>query len=257
MMKKILLFLLLAVFILGISAQGPSKKCPVCGLSIPKCQYKGKHPKKDSNNQKVSNLSNHHECVDLGLPSGTKWATYNIGASKPSDYGSLFSWGETRPKKNYLDSNYKFYQKKGSTYELTKYSKKSSASVITLDKCDDAASVNWGNDWKMPTAEQFEELYNNCIWADMKINGHRGVQGTSKINGKKIFFPAAGFKCNYSENWADLRGVCCIYFSNQNTSSRDYAATIMYIDLDNKDQVPYNHEGGKTDGCSIRAVKVK
>ena len=91
MMKKILLFLLLAVFTLGISAQGPSKKCPVCGLSIPKCQYKGKHPKKDSNNQKVSNLSNHHECVDLGLPSGTKWATYNIGASKPSDYGSLVS----------------------------------------------------------------------------------------------------------------------------------------------------------------------
>ena len=128
MMRKILIFLLLAVFTLGISAQAPSKKCPVCGLSIPKCQYKGKHPKKKSTpttpaRQQPSKPSkpakpakpvakprpttgtlNGYDWVDLGL--SVKWATKNVGASSPSDYGGYYAWGETETKSSYDLSNY-------------------------------------------------------------------------------------------------------------------------------------------------------
>ena len=107
MMKKILLFLLLAVFSLGISAQAPSKKCPVCGLSIPKCQYKGKHPKNTPTTpvhqqpskpakpaakpRPTTGTLNGYDWVDLGL--SVKWATKNVGASSPSDYGGYYAWG--------------------------------------------------------------------------------------------------------------------------------------------------------------------
>ena len=126
MMKKILFFLLLAVFSLGISAQAPSKKCPVCGLSIPKCQYKGKHPKKKTMTpaqqqpsmpakpvnqptkpaakpRPTTGTRNGYEWVDLGL--SVKWATQNVGASSPSDYGDYFAWSETRKKSRYDWSN--------------------------------------------------------------------------------------------------------------------------------------------------------
>ena len=124
MMKKILLFLLLAVFSLGISAQAPSKKCPVCGLSIPKCQYKGKHPKKNPKptppaqqrpskpakptsvptpTRPTTGTLNGYDWVDLGL--SVKWATKNVGASSPSDNGGYFAWGETRTKSSYDWSN--------------------------------------------------------------------------------------------------------------------------------------------------------
>ena len=123
MMRKILIFLLLAVFTLGISAQAPSKKCPVCGLSIPKCQYKGKHPKKKpaptaqiqqqpskpakpaTSKPKPITVSRPtgtiegHGYVDLGL--SVKWATKNVGASSPSDYGGYYAWGETETKSSY------------------------------------------------------------------------------------------------------------------------------------------------------------
>ena len=112
MMKKILFFLLLAVFSLGVSAQAPSKKCPVCGLSIPKCQYKGKHPKKKPTTpaqqqpskpaakpRPTTGTLNGYDWVDLGL--SVKWATKNVGASSPSDYGDYFAWGETQTKSTY------------------------------------------------------------------------------------------------------------------------------------------------------------
>ena len=125
MMKKILLFLLLAVFTLGISAHPPSKKCPVCGLSIPKCPYKGKHHKtkpttpaqqqpsksakpttskpKPITVSKPTGTIEGHGYVDLGL--SVKWATQNVGASSPSYYGGYYAWGETRTKDNYTWSN--------------------------------------------------------------------------------------------------------------------------------------------------------
>ena len=183
MMKKILLFLLLAVFTLGISAQAPSKKCPVCGLSIPKCQYKGKHPKNKPTTpaqqqpskpaaklRSTTGKLNGYDWVDLGL--SVKWATKNVGASSPSDYGDYFAWGETRPKSSYVDGQTR----------------------IATTSGHDTARENWGGTWRMPTKAEFEELCNdnNCKWTWTSQGGHWGYLVTSKINGNSIFLPAAG-----------------------------------------------------------------
>ena len=204
-MKKILFFLLLAVFTLGISAQAPSKKCPVCGLSIPKCQYKGKHPKKKPTTpaqqqpskpekpvkqpakpatskpkpitvSRPTGTIEGHGYVDLGL--SVKWATQNVGADSPSDYGDYFAWGETRPKSRYDWDNYKIGGK----------------TSISPTCGHDTARENWGGTWRMPTKAEFEELCNrnNCKWTWKSQGGHWGYLVTSKINGNSIFLPAAG-----------------------------------------------------------------
>ena len=200
MMKKILFFLLLAVFSLGISAQAPSKKCPVCGLSIPKCQYKGKHPKKKPTTtapakpqpskpakqpakptpskpkpitvSRPTGTIEGHGYVDLGL--SVKWATKNVGASSPSDYGDYFAWGETRPKSSYVDGQTR----------------------IATTSGHDTSRENWGGTWRMPTKAEFEELCNgnNCKWTWTSQGGHWGYLVTSKINRNSIFLPAAGWR---------------------------------------------------------------
>lgn len=136
--------------------------------------------------------------VDLGLPSGTLWATYNIGASSPEEYGDYFAWGETE---GYFDgSTYKWW--KGSENTITKYCTNSSYGYngftddkIELDIEDDAAYVNWGPAWRMPSEEQFEELINSSYttteWTTQK--GVNGRKITSKTNGNSIFLPAAGY----------------------------------------------------------------
>ena len=137
----------------------------------------------------TSGIADGHEWVDLGLPSGTKWATMNVGADSPEDYGSYFAWGETEPKETSYDwSTYKFYD---SNY-MTKYN--TDDYKATLDISDDAAYVNWGISWCMPTKAELTELVNKdytvCTWITQ--NGVNGWKVTSKINGNTIFLPAAG-----------------------------------------------------------------
>ena len=117
-----------------------------------------------------------HEYVDLGLPSGTLWATCNIGASKPEEYGDYFAWGETEPKDYYEWSNYKWCN--GSENTLTKYCSDSDYGYngfvdnkTELDPEDDAAYVNWGASWRMPTVEQVDELIDNCTFQRVQRNG--------------------------------------------------------------------------------------
>ena len=135
-----------------------------------------------------------YEYVDLGLPSGTKWATYNVGATKPEEFGDYFAWGETEPKTNYTWSTYKYCN--GSSSTLTKYNTDSSRGSVdnktTLDLSDDAARVNWGGKWRMSTRAEQEELHNNCTWKWTTQNGVKGYKVTSKTNGNSIFLPAAG-----------------------------------------------------------------
>ena len=107
---------------------------------------------------------NGHEWVDLGLPSGTKWATMNVGASSPSDYGSYYAWGETSPKSNYTWQNLKYFIS-GDRFDNLKFSKYVSDSTHgtvdnkkELDPSDDAAYVNWGSGWRMPSYAQQDEL---------------------------------------------------------------------------------------------------
>ena len=141
--------------------------------------------------------------VDLGLPSGIKWADRNIGANKPEDYGDYFAWGETEPKEMYDQNTYKWYSSASSG--LTKYCTNSSYGNVdnktVLEASDDAATANWGGQWRMPTKEERDELYEYCDWEWVeRSNGVSGYQITSEINGNSIFLPLAGCK---DGNWVN------------------------------------------------------
>ena len=142
-----------------------------------------------------SGILNGYEWIDLGLPSGLKWATCNVGASKPEEYGDYFAWGETQPKSNYDWSTYKWCDG-SSNAMMTKYCDDSFyGSVdnkIVLEASDDAASANWRGSWRMPTNEEYKELRNNCTWTWTNQNGVKGSKVTSNKNGNSLFFPAAG-----------------------------------------------------------------
>ena len=137
-----------------------------------------------------------HEYVDLGLPSGTLWATCNVGANAPEEYGDYFAWGETEPKEEYTWENYKWCN--GSDTTLTKYCIHSHYGYdgfvdgkIELDPEDDAAYVNWGPSWRMPSKSDIDELIENCTWEWTQLNGMNGRLFTGP-NGNTLFLPAAG-----------------------------------------------------------------
>lgn len=137
--------------------------------------------------------SNGHDWIDLGLPSGTKWATCNVGASKPEEYGNYYAWGETTTKQKYYASTYKHCN--NNLYSLTKYCTDSSYgkvdNKVELEPVDDAATANWGGSWKMPTKVQMKELVDNCSFEFTSFNGVAGAIVTG-LNDNQIFLPAAG-----------------------------------------------------------------
>ena len=195
-----------------------------------------------------------HEYVDLGLPSGTLWATCNVGANSPEEYGDYFAWGETEPKSNYDWSTYKYYN--GSPETMTKYCTNNDMGRVDnkteLEAMDDAATVNWGSNWQMPSKEQFEELYNSSYttttWTTM--NGKNGRKITSKSNGNSIFLPAAGYRDDTSLCNAGSFGD---YWSRSlNSSSSNYACSLGF----------YSSSIGTSNsrryyGQSVRPVRVK
>ena len=136
---------------------------------------------------------NGYAYVDLGL--SVKWATCNVGASKPEAYGDYFAWGETKPKTIYDWNTYKWCN--GSETSLTKYNIYNGYGVVDyktqLDLSDDAAHVNWGGDWRMPTDAEWTELREQCIWGWTTGKGIIGYTVISKSNGNRIFLPAAGY----------------------------------------------------------------
>ncbi len=136
------------------------------------------------------------EAVDLRLPSGTKWASCNVGALKPEEYGGYYAWGETEEKNWYEWSTYKWCN--GTNTSMTKYCTNSSYGTVDnktmLDLEDDVAHVMWGGDWRIPTYNEFEELVDNCISEWTILNGVKGQKFTSKRNGNSIFLPAAGYR---------------------------------------------------------------
>jgi len=151
---------------------------------------KAEETKKNNTVQPISGTDSGHSYVDLGLPSGTLWATTNVGADNPWDYGDYFAWGETTTKSTYSWSNYKHGN--GSDSDVSKKYNKNDGRT-TLERIDDVAYQNWGSDWCMPTQTQFQELKNKCTWTWTTLNGKKGynVRGA---NGKSIFLPAAGWK---------------------------------------------------------------
>ncbi|MDE5782942.1 MAG: hypothetical protein K2H97_01275 [Prevotella sp.] len=127
--------------------------------------------------ENTSGMINGHEYVDLGLPSGVKWATCNVGASSPSDYGNYYAWGETTPKSEYTEENCKTWEK--------------CIGDISGNPEYDAARANWGGSWRLPSKAEFEELRDKCTWTWTTQGGHNGYKVTGP-NGNSIFFPAVG-----------------------------------------------------------------
>ena len=151
-----------------------------------------------------------HEYVDLGLPSGLLWATCNVGANYPEDYGYYFAWGETQPKDTYYWNNYQHCN--GSYTKLTKYCYDSyyglngyTDNLAILQPVDDAATTNWGAGWRIPTKEDWQELYQNTSHTSQNQNGVRGRLLTAE-NGNSLFLPAAGYRYGSDLYDANSRG---------------------------------------------------
>ena len=138
--------------------------------------------------------------VDLGLPSGLLWATCNVGASVPEEYGDYYAWGETATKSNYNWSTYK-YCNNGYSDRLTKYCNNSNYgyngftdNLTTLQASDDVATARLGNGARIPTREEWDELINNTTSEWTTQNGKYGRRLISKTNGRSLFLPAAGYR---------------------------------------------------------------
>lgn len=216
------------------------------------------------------------EAVDLGLPSGIKWANMNIGATSREDYGDYFAWGETSGyksgKTDFSKSTYKWYMSTTTTttdeygYEIsetisgyTKYVSKSNTYVngyngydgfyddkYVLDPEDDAAHMNWGGSWRMPTKAECRELLNYCTLTYVSLNGVGGYKVTGP-NGNHIFMPNAGYRTHqlHEANYAGY------YWSSSLPESGACNAEEFFI---NPDHYPNYGSNNRENGLSIRAV---
>jgi len=196
-----------------------------------------------------------HDYVDLGLPSGTMWATCNVGANSPEEYGDYFAWGETEPKSDYSWSTYKYC--KGTENTMTKYCTSSSYGTVDnkteLEPSDDAATANWGSGWQMPSSEQRDELINSSYTTTTgtTMNGVKGWKITSKSNGNSIFLPAAGGCGGTSLNNAGSSGG---YWSRSLDTSCSNDAYVMYFYFS---RIYASGYSGRYYGLSVRPVRVK
>ena len=217
----------------------PEKKCATCGKLISKCQYGGNHPKQ------TSGSINGHDWVDLGL--SVKWATCNVGASKPEDYGGYFAWGETSTKSNYTWGNcFDCIDDSGESWSVYNWSVYKIGGKTKLEPYSghDTARENWGGTWRMPTIKELEELNSKCIWKWTTKGGHNGYVVTGP-NGNMIFLPAAGYRFVTSSYGVGENGL---YWSRSLSSSYSYGAQYLYF---------YDHTHGTYDDCRSYGLSVR
>ena len=223
-MKKILLLMAIALPFVFISSCGDDKDEPV--------------------------TPDNHEYVDLGLPSGTLWATCNIGATIPEDMGDYFAWGETAPKEIYDMDNYKWYN--SSSDKLTKYCTDDKYGTVDnkteLLPEDDAAYVNWGPMWRMPTLAQQQELIERCTWQWVERNGVYGRLVTGP-NGNTLFLPAADYRGDNSLNNVQSIGA---YWSR--TLDSGSPSGLYFRNFEWKSVYLFSHI--RSQGFSVRPVRV-
>lgn len=159
-----------------------------------------------------------YECVDLGLPSGIFWASRNIGASNPEDYGYYFAWGEVNPKETY---NWDTYAWGTSASSFSRYGQANQA--VSLYASDDAAIVRMGSFWRMPTSSEAQEILNNTAVTIETLNGVNGARFTGQ-NGNSIFIPAAGHK--YNTDTEELGNYCDVWTSTRVSNNKALAHTL-------------------------------
>ena len=176
------------------------------------------------------------EYVDLGLPSGLKWAKCNVGAEKETDYGGYFMWGSVTP--NTADEcNWESYTHCNGSYDtLTKYNTstlygENPDNITILESVDDAATQIMGSDWRMPTMDDFIELLDNTTNEWTQVNGVNGYKFTGS-NGNSIFIPASGRR---SGSWFDRQGSVGYVWSSSLDTSYPLSAWYLYFNSDNVD----------------------
>ena len=186
-----------------------------------------KHKKQQLQAKKT--IINAHEAIDLGLPSGIKWAACNVGANSPEECGGYYAWGETEEKSNYYWITYKWCN--GSFDTMTKYCTESDYGTVdnktVLDPEDDVARVKWGGSWRMPTNAEQDELRNKCTWEWTTQNGVNGYR-VAGPNGNSIFLPAAG--CRNGAGIYDIGGYGDYWSSSLNSGNSYYAYYLFFYD---------------------------
>ena len=196
-----------------------------------------------------------HEYVDLGLPSGLLWATCNVGANSPEEYGNYFAWGETQPKDYYIWDTYQYCNGSNASYNtLTKYCNYSdygyngfTDGLTILMPEDDAATANWGNGWRMPTEEDFEELYNNTTVTWTQQNDVNGRLFTAN-NGNSLFLPAAGYRTMSSLYDVGNRGF--YWSSSLDTDDPNFAWSYNFHSYHS-----YMHDDYRNVGFTLRPLR--
>lgn len=178
------------------------------------------------------NIINGYEYVDLGLPSGLKWAVHNVGASAAEDYGDYYAWGEIETKDSYTQQN-------SVTYGMP-------MEDISGDPQYDVARALWGETWRLPTRDEQKELLDNCTWEWTSQNGVNGYLVTGS-NGNSIFLPAAGYKENSSHTEVGEYGY---YWSSTPQSNSNLGAYYLYMSESSKLSYYYARVAGQ----SVRAV---
>lgn len=182
--------------------------------------------------------TNGHKWVDLGLPSGLKWATCNVGADAVDQDGGYYRWGAIT-----------------TYYEGEKYAKDDIQKDITGDASYDAATVHWGSAWFMPTVQDFAELMENCTWEWTNIGRRKGLKVTSKLNGKYIFLPASGemnYNCDASHLSQDVNKELYYWTSSHMPGWQNASDAYLIIAL--KENVYFGSKGRKSYGFCIRPV---
>ena len=170
-------------------------------------------------------MINGHQYVDLGLSSGLKWATCNVGADSPEDYGNYYAWGETETKAEYTEDNSVTYGQQ--------------LNDISGNAQYDAATADWGGSWRMPTRDEIKELMYNCSWTPETQNGVDGFKVTGN-NGNYIFIPASGYRDGSSSY---IYGECYYWSSTPHQYSNDYSY-ILYSDYEyQSEDMNYRYRG--------------
>ena len=196
--------------------------------------------------------------VDLGLPSGTKWASFNVGATSPEEAGSYFAWGETEAKDYY---SWRYYtHANGNELSLTKYCYDEgygnggfTDELTKLEPTDDVATAKWGSYWRVPTSAEMQELKDNCTLVLTTRNGVNGCLITSNKNGNSIFLPAANKKTDHEFSVYGYNMGC--YWSNSLDEIYSNKANIFYFDNEDGDYFDI-WETFRFYGCSVRPVYI-